>query len=51
MLGEDKLIEKVIETTDDIIKAKKYSTHKKASKEAIKYDFKLVAINTYVKEL
>lgn len=51
MLGEDKLIEKVIETTDDIIKAKKYSTHKEASEEAIKYDFKLVAINTYVKEL
>ena len=51
MLGEDKLIEKVIETTDDIIKAKKYRTHKEASEEAIKYDFKLVAINTYVKEL
>lgn len=51
MLGEDKLIEKVIETTDDIIKAKKYSTHKEASEKAIKYDFKVVAINTYVKEL
>lgn len=51
MLGEDKLIEKVIETTDDIIKAKKYRTHKEASEEAIKYDFKVVAINTYVEEL
>ena len=51
MLGEDKLIEKVIETTDDIIKAKKYSTHKETSEEAIKYDFKVVAINTYVEEL
>lgn len=51
MLGEDKLIEKIIETTDDIIKAKKYSTHKEASEEAIKYDFKVVAINTYVEEL
>lgn len=51
MLGEDKLIEKVIETTDDIIKAKKYSTHKEASEEAINYDFKVVAINTYVEEL
>lgn len=51
MLGEDKLIEKVIETTDDIIKAKKYRTHKEASEEAIKYDFKVIALNTYVKEL
>lgn len=51
MLGEDKLIEKIIETTDDIIKAKKYSTYKEASEEAIKYDFKVVAINTYVEEL
>lgn len=51
MLGEDKLIEKVIETTDDILKAKKYSTHKEASEEAIKYDFKVIALNTYVKEL
>ena len=51
MLGEDKLIEKFIETTDDIIKAKKYSTHKEASEEAMKYDFKIVAINTYVEEL
>ena len=51
MLGEDMLTEKVIETTDDIIKAKKYRTHKEASEEAIKYDFKVVAINTYVEEL
>lgn len=51
MLGEDKLIEKVIETTDDIIKAKKYRTHKEASEEAIKYDFKVIALNTYVEEL
>lgn len=45
------VLEKVMETTDNILKAKKYSTHKEASKEAIKYDFKLVAINTYVEEL
>ena len=51
MLGEDKLIEKVIETTDDIIKAKKYSTHKEASEEAMKYDFKVLVLNTYVEEL
>lgn len=51
MLGEDKLIEKIIETTDDILKAKKYRTHKEASEKAIKYDFKVIALNTYVKEL
>ena len=51
MLGEDMLTEKVIETTDDILKAKKYRTHKEASEESIKYDFKVMALNTYVKEL
>lgn len=50
-LGEDMLTEKVIETTDDILKAKKYRTHKEASEEVIKYDFKVMALNTYVKEL
>ena len=40
-----------METTDDILKAKKYRTHKEASEEAIKYDFKVIALNTYVKEL
>lgn len=49
--AEHVLLEKVMETTDDIIKAKKYSTHKEASEEAINYDFKVVAINTYVEEL
>ncbi|MDS3908767.1 hypothetical protein RJB73_04460 [Staphylococcus hominis] len=39
-----------METTDDILKAKQYSTHKEASEEAIKYDFKVIALNTYVEE-
>ncbi|WP_145462382.1 hypothetical protein [Staphylococcus hominis] len=51
MLGEDMLTEKVVATTDDILKAKKYRTHKEANEEAIKYDFKVMALNTYVKEL
>lgn len=51
MLGEDMLTEKVVATTDDILKAKKYRTHKEASEESIKYDFKVMALNTYVKEL
>lgn len=45
------VLEKVMETTDDILKAKKYRTHKEASEEAIKYDFKVITLNTYVKEL
>lgn len=49
--AEHVLLERVMETTDDILKAKKYSTHKEASEEAIKYDFKVIALNTYVKEL
>lgn len=51
MLGEDMLTKKVVATTDDILKAKKHRTHKEASEEAIKYDFKVMALNTYVKEL
>lgn len=50
-VNNEDLIEKVMQTTDDILKAKKFSTHKEASKEAIKYDFKVLALNTYVKEL
>ncbi|OHR53634.1 hypothetical protein [Staphylococcus sp. HMSC061G12] len=49
--AEHVLLERVMETTDDILKAKKYLTHKEASEEAIKYDFKVLALNTYVKEL
>ena len=49
--AEHVLLERVMETTDDILKAKKYSTHKEASEEAIKYDFKVIALNTYVEEL
>lgn len=45
------VLERVMETTDDILEAKKYRTHKEASEEAIKYDFKVVALNTYVEEL
>lgn len=48
--AEHVLLERVMETTDDILKAKKYRTHKEAGEEAIKYDFKVVALNTYVKE-
>ena len=51
VFSEHTLSEKVMETTDDILKAKKFSAHKEASKEAIKYDFKVVALNTYVEEL
>ena len=51
VFSEHTLSEKVIETTDDILKAKKYRTHKEASEKAMKYDFKVVALNTYVKEL
>lgn len=49
--AEHVLLERVMETTDDILKSKKYRTHKEASEEAIKYDFKVIALNTYVKEL
>lgn len=51
VFSEHALSEKVMETTDDILKAKKYSTHKEANEEAIKYDFEVLALNTYVKEL
>lgn len=51
VFSEHVLSEKVMETTDDIFKAKKYRTHKEANEEAIKYDFKVIALNTYVKEL
>lgn len=51
VFSEHALSEKVMETTDDVLKAKKYRTHKEASEEAIKYDFKVMALNTYVKEL
>lgn len=51
VFSEHALSEKVMETTDDILKAKKYRTHKEANEEAIKYDFKVMALNTYVKEL
>ena len=51
VFSEHALTEKVMETTDDILKAKKYRTHKEASEEAIKYDFKVITLNTYVKEL
>ena len=50
-VNNENLIEKVMQTTDDILKTKKYHTHKEASEEAIKYDFKVIALNTYVKEL
>ena len=40
-----------METTDDILKAKKYRTHEEAIKEAMKYDFKVLVLNTYVEEL
>ena len=49
--AEHVLLERVMETTDDILKAKKYRTHKEASEEAIKYDFKVITLNTYVEEL
>lgn len=48
---EHALSERVMETTDDVLKAKKYRTHKEASEEAIKYDFEVLALNTYVEEL
>ena len=51
VFSEHALSEKVMETTDDILKAKKYRTHKEASEEAIKYDFKVITLNTYVEEL
>ena len=51
VFSEHVLSEKVMETTDDILKAKKYRTHKEASEEAIKYDFKVITLNTYVEEL
>lgn len=50
-VDNNSLIEKVIETTDDILKAKKFSTHEEASEEAMKYDFKIVAISTYAEEM
>ncbi|MCI2926657.1 hypothetical protein FH139_02330 [Staphylococcus hominis] len=50
-VNNENLIEKVMQTTDDISKVKEYRTHKEASEEAMKYDFKVIALNTYVKEL
>lgn len=49
--AEHVLLERIMETTDDILKAKKYRTHKEASEEAIKYDFKVLVLNTYLEEL
>ncbi len=51
VFSEHALSEKVMETTDDVLKAKKYRTHKEANEEAIKYDFEVLALNTYIKEL
>lgn len=51
VFSEHALSEKVMETTDDILKAKKYRTHKEASEEAIKYDFKILVLSTYIEEL
>lgn len=45
------VLEKVMETTDDILKAKKYRTHEEASEEAVKYDFKVLVLSTYIEEL
>ncbi|MBC3067117.1 hypothetical protein H7866_05235 [Staphylococcus hominis] len=45
------VLERVMETTEDILKAKKYRTHKEASEEAMKYDFKVLALSTYIEEL
>ncbi|AYU54668.1 hypothetical protein [Staphylococcus debuckii] len=50
-VNNENLIEKVMQTTDDISKAKEYRTHREASEEATKYDLKVLALNTYVKEL
>ena len=49
--NNDKPIEKVMQTTDDILEAKKYRTYKEASEEAMKYDIKVLALNTYLEEL
>jgi len=51
ILADRIVLERVMETTEDILKAKKYSTHKEANDEAIKYDFKVIALNTYLEEL
>ena len=45
------VLERVMETTDDILKAKKYRTHEEASEEAMKYDFKVLVLSTYIEEL
>ena len=50
-VDNENLIEKVMQTTDDISKAKEYRTHREASEEATKYDLKVLVLNTYVKEL
>ena len=50
-VNNENLIEKVMQTTDDILKAKEYRTHREASEEAAKYDLKVLALTTYVKEL
>ncbi|OFJ77295.1 hypothetical protein [Staphylococcus sp. HMSC056G08] len=50
-VNNENLTEKVMQTTDDISKAKEYRTHREASEEATKYDLKVLALNTYVKEL
>lgn len=46
--AEHVILERIMETTDDILKAKKYRTRKEASEEAVKYDFKVMTLNTYL---
>lgn len=49
--NNDKPIEKVMQTTNNIIEAERYYNREEAIKEAMKYDFKVLVLNTYVEEL
>ena len=49
--NNDKPIEKVMQTTNNIIEAERYYNREEAIKEAMKYDFKVLVLSTYIEEL
>ena len=40
-----------MQTTNNIIEAERFYNREEAIKEAMKYDFKVLVLNTYVEEL
>lgn len=49
--NNDSPIEKVMQTTNNIIEAERYYNCEEAIKEAMKYDFKVLVLSTYIEEL